>query len=146
MNFTCVIPPLAEEILHSDAAGYGFLMAASGLGSLLAALWLVFGGAPASGRIAGGAIILGVARVAPGLTQVVRLVAGADVLVGLGAITMAATANTTIQLAVPDHLRGRVMSVYTTVFAGVRSRSAACPWARSRPSSARDLRSGSAAS
>ena len=39
-------------------------------------------------------------------------------LVGLGAISMAATANTTIQLAVPDHLRGRTMSVYTTVFAG----------------------------
>ena len=31
---------------------------------------------------------------------------------------MAATANTTIQLTVPDELRGRVMSVYTTVFAG----------------------------
>ena len=29
---------------------------------------------------------------------------------------MAATGNTTIQLAVPDHLRGRVMSVYTTAF------------------------------
>ena len=29
---------------------------------------------------------------------------------------MAATGNTTIQLAVPDQLRGRVMSVYTTVF------------------------------
>jgi hypothetical protein len=29
---------------------------------------------------------------------------------------MAATANATIQLAVPDGLRGRVMSVYTTVF------------------------------
>jgi MFS family permease len=28
------------------------------------------------------------------------------------------TANTTIQLNVPDHLRGRVMSVYTTVFSG----------------------------
>jgi hypothetical protein len=29
---------------------------------------------------------------------------------------MAATANATIQLAVPDGLRGRVMAVYTTVF------------------------------
>jgi MFS family permease len=37
---------------------------------------------------------------------------------GMGAIAMAVTANTTIQMAVPDHLRGRVMSVYTTVFAG----------------------------
>jgi MFS family permease len=39
-------------------------------------------------------------------------------LAGAGAITMMATANTTMQLAVPDLLRGRVMSVYTTVFAG----------------------------
>jgi MFS family permease len=37
-------------------------------------------------------------------------------LAGFGAILMAATGNTTIQTAVPDHLRGRVMSVYTTVF------------------------------
>ena len=38
------------------------------------------------------------------------------VFVGGGGIAMAATANATIQLAVPDGLRGRVMSVYTTVF------------------------------
>ena len=38
--------------------------------------------------------------------------------VGVGGISMAATANTVVQLAVPDRLRGRVMSVYTTVFAG----------------------------
>jgi hypothetical protein len=31
---------------------------------------------------------------------------------------MAATCNTIIQLNVPDVLRGRVMSVYTTLFAG----------------------------
>ena len=36
----------AEDVLDSDAAGYGFLMAASGVGSLLAALWLAFGGGP----------------------------------------------------------------------------------------------------
>src|SRR5204863_8197466 len=37
---------------------------------------------------------------------------------GFAAISMMATANTTIQLSVPDELRGRVMAVYTTVFAG----------------------------
>jgi hypothetical protein len=39
-------------------------------------------------------------------------------LAGWGTISMAATCNTIIQMTVPDVLRGRVMSVYTTVFAG----------------------------
>jgi MFS family permease len=38
--------------------------------------------------------------------------------IGFGAIAMAATANTTIQLLAPDPLRGRVVSVYTVVFVG----------------------------
>ncbi len=33
-------------------------------------------------------------------------------------IAIAATTNTLIQMTVPDRLRGRVMSIYTTVFAG----------------------------
>jgi hypothetical protein len=39
-------------------------------------------------------------------------------LAGFGAIWMAANGNTLIQATVPDELRGRVISVYTTVFAG----------------------------
>jgi len=39
-------------------------------------------------------------------------------IIGWGTISMAATCNTIIQLNVPDVLRGRVMSVYTTLFAG----------------------------
>ncbi len=39
-------------------------------------------------------------------------------IIGWGTISMAATCNTIIQLTVPDVLRGRVMSVYTTLFAG----------------------------
>jgi MFS family permease len=118
MNFQVVIPPLTEEILHSDATGYGFLMAASGLGSLVAALFIAFSPRSRVGLIAGGAILLGAAELALGFSGSFGLSLALMFFVGLGAISMAATANTTIQLAVPDQLRGRTMAVYTTVFAG----------------------------
>ncbi len=116
MNFGVLIPAFAQHDLGSDATGYGFLMAASGIGSLLAALRLVFGGGPQPVRLATGALILGVASVALAVWRVFPLSLALMVVIGFGSILMAATANTTIQLAVPDYLRGRVMSVYTTVF------------------------------
>ncbi len=118
MNFGVVVPPLAQDILHSDASGFGFLMAASGVGSLLAALILAFGGAARPSFIAIGAIVLGVAEIGLGVSAIFPLSMALMVAVGFGAILMAATANTVIQLTVPDGLRGRAMSVYTTIFAG----------------------------
>jgi MFS family permease len=118
MNFGVVVPPLAQDVLHSGASGYGFLMAASGVGSLLAALMLAFGGTARPPLIAVGALILGVAEIGLGISGVFALSMGLMVAVGFGAILMAATANTVIQLTVPDGLRGRAMSVYTTIFAG----------------------------
>ncbi len=38
--------------------------------------------------------------------------------VGFAQIAFSAIANTTLQTVSPDHLRGRVMSVYMVVFAG----------------------------
>jgi MFS family permease len=118
MNFTVLIPPLAANVLHSDATGYGFLMTASGLGALGAAVALVIGGRPHPVRIAGGALVLGVASVLLATSTSFPVSLALMIAIGAGGITMAATANATIQLAVPDGLRGRVMSVYTTVFAG----------------------------
>ena len=115
MNFQVTIPPLAQA-LGSDASGYGFLMTASGLGALTAALSLVVGGRPKPVRIALGAMVLGAASILLALSTAFPLSLLLMVFVGAGGITMAATANATIQLAVPDGLRGRVMSVYTTVF------------------------------
>ena len=116
MNWSVLLPAFAQDDLASDAAGFGFLMAASGIGSLLAALRLVMGGRPRPTRLATGALILGVATIALAVSRIFPISLGLMVVVGFGAILMAATGNTTIQLAVPDQLRGRVMSVYTTVF------------------------------
>ena len=116
MNFGVLIPAFASGELASGAAGFGFLMAASGVGSLLAAMRLVVGGRPRPVRLATGALILGAASVGLALTRDFPVALVLMVLIGFGSILMAATGNTTIQLAVPDHLRGRVMSVYTTAF------------------------------
>jgi MFS family permease len=116
MNFQVVVPPLAQDVLHSGAAGYGFLMTASGLGALGAAVALVIGGKPHPIRIALGAILLGVASIGLAMSTSYPLSLLLMIPIGAGGIMMAATANASIQLAVPDGLRGRVMSVYTTVF------------------------------
>ena len=118
MNFTVVIPALARDVLGTDASGYGFPMTASGVGSLIAAAWIAVSGGlphgpagrwrdrPRRGR--------GPPRGLRPFSVSILLM----LVVGFGGITMAATANTMIQLNVPDALRGRAMSVYTTVFAG----------------------------
>jgi len=118
MNFQVLVPPLADSILHVGASGYGFLMAASGVGSTIAALWIAFSRRPSPKIIAGGAIALGLGSILLAVSTSFPVSLLAMAIAGSGGIAMAVTANTTIQLAVPDHLRGRVMSVYTTVFAG----------------------------
>lgn len=117
MNFQVIVPAFARDALGVGADGFGFLMAASGVGSVIAALGLAFG-RPRPSVLLGGALVLGAAQVALGATTSYPVAAFLLFLAGAGGIAMAATANTTIQLAVPDGLRGRVMSVYTTVFAG----------------------------
>jgi len=118
MNFSVLVPPLARDVLGSDAAGFGFLMAASGVGSLLAALGIAFSGRTSPIIIVVGALTMGLAEIVLGISRWYPLSLAMMLFAGLGGIAMAATANTTIQLSVPDELRGRVMSVYTTAFAG----------------------------
>jgi MFS family permease len=118
MNFGVVVPALASEVLRTDATGFGLLMAATGVGSLLAALWIATLPAPRVGFIVGGVVVMGVAEVAAALVNAMPLALLAMFVIGFGAIAMAATANTSIQLRAPDDLRGRVMSVYTVVFVG----------------------------
>lgn len=116
MNFSVLVPPLADNVLHVGASGFGFLMAASGVGSTLAALWVAFQHRPGPRPIAIGAIALGLGSVVLAVSTSFPLSLAAMAVAGAGGIAMAVSANTTIQLAVPDQLRGRVMSVYTTSF------------------------------
>jgi len=118
MNFTVVIPPFVQEVLRGDATAYGFLMAATGVGSIISALGIAFSGRTITFLIGGGGAMLGAALLVLGNSSSMGISLIAMFFAGMGGIAMAATANTLVQLTVPDQLRGRVMSVYTTVFAG----------------------------
>lgn len=118
LNFQVLIPVLARDVLGGDADLFGFLMAASGVGSLLSSLSIAFGQRPTMRLLLIGAAACGVAMIGLGVNRFVPLSMVLMFVAGWGVIAMAATTNTTIQLTVPDVLRGRVMSVYTTVFAG----------------------------
>ncbi|HEY5182496.1 MAG TPA: MFS transporter [Dermatophilaceae bacterium] len=118
MNFNVLMPAMANEVLHVGASGFGFLMSAMGLGSLLAALAIAYLRRPKLSILLVGAFALGALEVAFAGVRFFPLALLAVFGAGAGAIAMTATANSAIQLAVPDALRGRVMSVYTTVFAG----------------------------
>jgi MFS family permease len=118
MNFSVTIPALARDILHVGAEGFGFLMAATGVGSFVVAIGIAFGRRARPALVGLGAAALGAAELVLALSGSFGISLVAMFVVGLGGIGMAATGNTAIQLEVPDHLRGRVMSVYTTVFAG----------------------------
>jgi MFS family permease len=118
MNFSVTIPALARDILHVGAEGFGFLMAATGVGSFVVAMSIAFGRRSRPALVGLGAAALGAAELVLAFSGSFGVSLVAMFIVGLGGIGMAATANTAIQLQVPDHLRGRVMSVYTTVFAG----------------------------
>lgn len=118
LNFSVVIPPYARDVLGGDASTFGFLMASSGIGSLTGALWVAFWGGAKPRRIGLGAMLLGGAEVVLGLSTLVPVSMLVMVAVGFGAIALGTSTQTTLQLASPDHLRGRVMSVYTTVYVG----------------------------
>jgi MFS family permease len=118
MNFNVLIPILARDTLHGNADTFGFLLAAAGAGSLTGALVIAFGGRPTIRRLIAGSAIVGVALMAVSFSLSLPIDLVLLFIAGYGTISMAATCNTIIQLTVPDMLRGRVMSVYTTLFAG----------------------------
>jgi MFS family permease len=123
MNFGVWAPLLARDALQIGASGFGLLMSSLGVGSLAGALMLAFTGRRPSPRVMlGMALLFGALEIAMGLVAGlgVNAVLAMVLMAGIGFAmsTTMALANTIVQTNSPDWLRGRVMSIYLTVFAG----------------------------
>ncbi len=116
-----LLPAVAHDQLKVGAVELSWMLAASGVGSLAGALAT----AALGGLQRRGAVLIG-ASIAFGALLVVfteqrTLLPTLPLLVLLGFSTMVflGMANGLLQTRSPDHLRGRVMSVYTMVFMGL---------------------------
>lgn len=121
MNFTTVLPFYSSDVLKQGAEGYGFLMAAMGVGSFTGALLVAARsrGGPRPALLVGGALGMSALLAAGGLVSNYFVACAVLLCMGLCAITFTTLVNSTIQLNSEDHMRGRVMSVYSLVFGGM---------------------------
>lgn len=119
INFNVVLPLFATEVLNVGSIGFGFLSSAFGIGSLISALWLAWGNnGPNIRRLLLGSLVFCVLLAFFAISHIYPLSLVLIATVGFAQIVFTALANTTLQTVAPDHLRGRVMSVYMVFFAG----------------------------
>jgi MFS family permease len=119
--FMTMAPVLARDVLGVGAAGYAALIASIGLGAATAAIFVAgWGTRFRKGKmLAWTSVLFGVTLT---LAAVAHNYVASLVLFTAAGWTMAANgilANTLLQIHAPDHLRGRVMGVYSFLVLGL---------------------------
>ncbi len=104
----------ADEVFGVDDQLYGLLGAALGIGAIVAAPFVAGRGSglPRSTLLGGAVVAYGVAVTAFALAPVFPMAVVALMVAGGAYLAIASTLNTTIQLQVPEVLRGKVLAVY----------------------------------
>ena len=120
-NYNTLVPLLARDVLHQDAHGFGLLMTAVGLGAVAGAVVLASLGTerPPVALLVASALVLGGASMTMSGVGRFGVAMGLLALMGFTGMLFMTGANTTVQLTVPDELRGRVMALHTLMFAGM---------------------------
>ena len=125
LGYTAVVPAYAQRLLQSSAGGFSALQVGGGVGSTVGAI-LVASVAGARRRdllVVGGMVLAGLALILAGFAPGVLgpklglpVAVGLMFINGLGTIAVFATAQTLVQAAVPDAIRGRVVGLWMIVF------------------------------
>ena len=119
--YTVLMPIFADRILHGGARALGLLMGSTGVGAILGALTLtMWRGLRGLGRVvaaaAGG---FGATLILFSLSRTFWLSLLMLMPVGYCIMLQSSATNTLLQSMAPDHLRGRVMSLYSMMFMGM---------------------------
>jgi len=119
--YSSFLPVIAEDILHTGAQGLGRLGSAAGAGAFVAAVIIAM-----KGKVRRRFLYTSLALVSASFSLFFITFSKTEIITlsllfftGWGMVSFLALSNNFIQQAVPDELRGRVMSVYILVFLGM---------------------------
>ena len=120
-NYNVLIPLYVRDMLGHGAQGLGVMMAMLGIGALAGAVTLAVLGRdrPPVAALATPALVQAASTGALAAVHSEHLAVPLLLVVGFCGILFMAGANSTVQLTVPDELRGRVMALHTLMFAGI---------------------------
>jgi MFS family permease len=119
--FITFIPYFAKVQLHAGEAGLGWLLACSGVGSVLGAMTIAISGVIRHrGRVLTGCgVVFFAAIIGFSYSHVFALSQALAFFEGFCGILMISCFNVSIQHLSSDAMRGRIMSIYATSFLGL---------------------------
>jgi MFS family permease len=117
-NFNVTLPVLAYTTLHTHAFVFGILSAVFGAGALVGALVAASRGRASVKLIIVGALVFASSELLLGLMHGAVLAGTLLFFTGAGFTVWSANSNASMQLAAPDHLRGRIIGIYFYAFNG----------------------------
>ena len=119
--FSVLMPIFADRILHGGAQALGWLMGSAGVGAVVGALVLASRShVHGLGRwVAIFGIVFSVCLAAFGFSRVMWLSLVLMAPIGFSMMIQFGSSNTLLQTMSPDHLRGRVIAVYSMMIMGM---------------------------
>lgn len=118
INFNVILPYYARAVFGSTEGLFGLMSAAFGVGAMAGALLQASKPKPIQNlRLGGIFLILGGSLLA--FVPTAYFAMPVLMLCGAAMLLLLTSANSTIQLTIPDHMRGRVMSLYSFVLIGM---------------------------
>jgi MFS family permease len=121
LNFNVLLPVLAKKTLEAGPRTFGALSASFGAGALLGGLLAAAQGRARTSLMLLGAAGFGASQLLIAADTTVWLACLLLAVAGISFTTWSSNANSIVQLAAPDHLRGRVIGLYFFAFAGTGS-------------------------
>jgi len=118
INFNVLLPVLAAHTLRSGPEVFGILSASFGVGALGGALTSASLSRASLTALLGGGTGFGASLLLLAPQRTVWAACAVLVLTGFSFSLYASQSNSSLQMAVPDRLRGRVLSLYGYVFFG----------------------------